>query len=191
MVKLLKRCLLVSLIVACSNQTAVIADDFNLDNSHASLIFGVSHFGYSYTYGRFNKMGGQFSFDKANLPAAKFEFTIDASSVDTNDAKRDEHLRGPDFFDAKQFPTIKFKSKSITPTEAGMDVVADVTMHGVTREITIPMQYLGEGPGPYGKYRCGFNSQFIAKRSDFGMKGMVPNIGDDISITFSFEGIKK
>ena len=89
------------------------AADYDLDNSHTSLIFGVSHFGYSFTYGRFNTVAGGFSFDKENPTASKFKFEIDSSSVDTNDAKRDEHLRGPDFFDAKQFPTITFESTSV------------------------------------------------------------------------------
>lgn len=167
------------------------AAQYDLDNSHTSLIFGISHFGYSFTYGRFNTLTGGFDFDKTNPTAASFEFQIDTSSIDTNDAKRDDHLRGPDFFDAKQFPKITFKSTSVRPADEGFEMVGDLTMHGVTREVVIPFKYLGEGNGPYGKYRCGFSAQVMVQRGDFGMKAMAPMIGDDVSITFSFEGIQK
>ena len=167
------------------------AADYDLDNSHTSLIFGVSHFGYSFTYGRFNTLAGGFSFDKENPTEASFKFEIDANTVDTNDAKRDEHLRGPDFFDVKQFPKITFESTSVQEAGEGMEMVGKMTMHGVTKEVAIPFKYLGEGKGPYGKYRCGFSAQVLVQRADFGMKGMSPMIGDDVSITFSFEGIQK
>ena len=165
--------------------------EYDLDNSHTSLIFGISHFGYSFTYGRFNALAGGFEFDKDNPTAARFQFEIDASSVDTNDAKRDEHLRGPDFFDARQFPKITFTSTRVLKSGEDLEMVGDLTMHGVTREVTIPFKYLGEGKGPYGKYRCGFSAQVMVQRGDFGMKAMAPMIGDDVSITFSFEGIQK
>lgn len=167
------------------------AADYELDNSHTSLIFGVSHFGYSFTYGRFNTLTGGFNFDKEDPTSGSFRFEIDTNSVDTNDAKRDQHLRGPDFFDANQFPKIIFVSSAVNRTDDGFEMVGNLTMHGVTREITIPFKYLGEGKGPYGKYRCGFSAQVMVQRGDFGMKAMAPMIGDDISITFSFEGIQK
>jgi len=165
------------------------AADYALDNSHASLIFGVSHLGFSYTYGRFNRISGGFSFDKNDPSASQFVITIDASSIDTNDAKRDQHLSSPDFFDVRQFPAITFQSTGVQQTEAGMQMVGNLTMHGVSKQVEIPITHLGEGKGPYGKQRSGFNSQFSVKRSDFDMKGMSPMIGDEISITFSFEGI--
>lgn len=167
------------------------AADYDLDNSHTSLIFGVSHFGYSFTYGRFNTLTGGFSFDKEKPAEASFKFEIETGSVDTNDAKRDEHLQGPDFFDAKQFPKITFESTAVREADEGLEMVGNMTMHGVTKEVTIPFKYLGEGKGPYGKYRCGFSAQVMLQRGDYGMKAMAPMIGDDVSITFSFEGIQK
>ncbi len=167
------------------------AADYDLDNSHTSLIFGVSHFGYSFTYGRFNTVSGGFSFDKENPTDSNFKFEIQTSSVDTNDAKRDDHLRGPDFFDAKQFPKITFESTSVREAGEDLEMVGNMTMHGVTKEITIPLKYLGAGKGPYGKYRCGFSAQVMLQRGEFGMKAMAPMIGDDVSITFSFEGLQK
>ena len=181
--------LFVSSLLAAPSYCA--AADYDLDNSHTSLIFGVSHFGYSFTYGRFNTLTGGFSFDKEAPTESSFKFEIESSSVDTNDAKRDEHLRGPDFFDVKQFPKITFESTSVREVDEGLEMVGNMTMHGVTKEVVIEFKYLGEGKGPQGKYRCGFSAQAMLQRGDFGMKAMAPMIGDDISVTFSFEGIQK
>jgi polyisoprenoid-binding protein YceI len=171
------------------------ADEFEVDNSHTSVIFGVSHLGYSITYGRFNKVSGTFTLDPAGPEASTFQMAIDASSLDTNDAKRDEHLRGPDFFNAGEFPVISFKSTKVAAkrTEAGviLQVTGDMTMHGQTRPITLELQKLGEGPGPGGGFRTGFNCQTKLKRSDFGMTGMVGPIGDEVAVTISFEGVRK
>jgi polyisoprenoid-binding protein YceI len=172
------------------------ADEFEIDNSHTSVIFGISHLGYSITYGRFNKVSGAFSLDPAGPEASTFQFAVDASSIDTNDAKRDEHLRGPDFFNAAEFPVITFKSNKVAakPTDAGKMVVVtgDLTMHGVTKPVTLELQKLGEGPGPTGKdFRTGFNCQTKLKRSDFGMANMVGPIGDEVAVTISFEGVRK
>ena len=172
---------------------AVIAQsaDYDLDPSHTSLVFSTSHFGYSYTFGRFNKLAGAFRFDKNNPSASAFTVEIDAASLDTNDKKRDEHLQSPDFFDVRQFPKIAFQTTSVTASGNDLKLTGKITLHGVTKEVTIPLKYLGEGNGPYGKYRCGFYSNFRIKRSEFGMKGMLEAIGDDINIIFSFEGVQR
>jgi polyisoprenoid-binding protein YceI len=172
------------------------ADEFTVDNSHTSVIFGVSHLGYSITYGRFNKVSGTFTLDPAGPEASTFQIAIDASSIDTNDAKRDEHLKGPDFFNAGEFPVITFKSTKVAAkrTERGvvLQVTGDMTMHGQTRPVTVELQKLGEGPGPGGNdFRTGFNCQTKLKRSDFGMTAMVGPVGDEVAITISFEGVRK
>lgn len=164
---------------------------YTIDNSHTSVIFSVSHLGYSYCYGRFNKVEGTFSLDSAKPQASTFDVTIDANTVDTNDEKRDQHLRGPDFFDSKQFPTITFKSESVSTTEDGYLVAGKMTMHGETKDVELEMRQLGSGKGPGGKERTGFFLQKTIKRSEFGMNGNLKMIGDDVSITISFEGIKK
>lgn len=167
------------------------AADYQVENSHTSLVFAVSHLGYSYTYGRFNKVGGEFRFDKASPSSGSFKIVIDATSIDTNDEKRDQHLSSPDFFDVRQYPKIIFETTSISGSAQDMKLTGKLTMHGVTKAVTIPLKYLGEGKGPYGMDRCGFMSTFSVKRSDFGMKGMLPAIGDQITIMFSFEGVQK
>ena len=122
--------------------------------------------------------------------AGEFTFEIDVNSIDSNDAKRDEHLRGPDFFDAAKYPKMIFKSTKVSQSPNGLQITGDMTLHGVTKQIVLPVKYVGEGMGPFGKYRCGFYSQFVIKRSEFEMNNMLPNIGDEISVTFSFEGIR-
>lgn len=170
------------------------AAPYAVDASHTSVVFSISHLGYSYTYGMFRKTGGAFEFDPNNPAACRFDLTLDVTSLDTMDAKRDEHLRSPDFFNANQFPQITFRSESVAKTTSAdgkpqFDVTGTLTMHGVAQRVTLPMIYLGGGKGPYGKDRVGFLCQTSVKRTDFGMTNMVPMIGDAVGVTISFEGI--
>ncbi len=165
-------------------------DHYTLDPDHTSVTFAVSHAGFSYTYGRFNRVGGRFVIDKSNPDNCWFGIAIEASSIDTNNSKRDEHLRGDEFFGVSQFPKISFESTQIRKTPKGYDMVGQMTMHGTKREISIPLKHLGEGPGS-GQYRTGFGAQFKVKRSDFGMKHMLGPIGDEVFIQMSFEGIRQ
>jgi len=176
--------------------TGAAAENYEIDASHTSVIFGISHLGFSYTYGRFNKVGGSYSLDREDPSASKFQLTIDAASVDTNDAKRDDHLRNADFFNVNQFPLITFESAGVELQENDegekvYQVTGKLTMHGVTREITIPLKLLGEGSGPGGVFRTGFLTETRLQRSEYGMTNMIPAIGDDVAITISFEGTKK
>lgn len=164
---------------------------YSIDNAHSSVVFGVGHLKLSYTYGRFNKLSGEFTLDSGDVTKSQFKVTIDVASVDTNNAERDEHLRKADFFDAEKFPTMEFVSSEVVATENGMDVKGKLTLHGVTKEMTIPLVKVGEGSSPFGDYRAGFLSQFSLKRSDFDMKNLLNVVGDDVSITFSFEGVKQ
>jgi polyisoprenoid-binding protein YceI len=161
---------------------------YTVDASHTAVVFSVSHFGYSYTYGRFDKCGGQFMLDGSN---SRFDFAIDVNSINTNNVKRDEHLRAADFFDVGQFPSIVFKSTGVEQNGDSFNITGNLTMHGVTRQVTLPMKKLGEGKGPEGNYRVGFMSQFQIKRSDFGMQTMLPMVGDEIALSVSFEGIRQ
>ena len=173
------------------------ADNYMIDASHTSIIFGVSHLGYSFTYGRFNKLNGSFNLNPSNPASSSFQLNIDASSIDTNDAKRDQHLKGPDFFNTSQFPVISFQSTAVTTSVDKEDgktvynVTGNLTMHGQTKPVTLPLKMLGEGKGPYGNHRAGFYCNTKLKRTAFGMTNMVPSIGDDVAITISFEGIRK
>jgi polyisoprenoid-binding protein YceI len=128
-----------------------------------------------------------------NPEAAEFQVVIDAASLDTKSEKRDEHLRGPDFFDVKQFPKIVFKSTSVArgKDEKSLRVTGDLTLHGETKEVVMTLTKTGEGKGPYGDERIGFSGRIVVKRSEFGMTTMVPQIGDDVNVLISMEGIKQ
>jgi len=168
------------------------ADAYTLDDQHTSVVFATSHFGFSYCYGMFGKYAGEFEIDMKNPSAGQFQFTIDAASLDTKSAKRDEHLRGPDFFNVKQFPEITFKSTSIESSDGKvLNVTGDLTMHGQTKSIVLPLTYVGAGKGPYGKERIGFFGRTTVKRSAFGVDAFIPNIGDDVTLMVSFEGLKQ
>jgi polyisoprenoid-binding protein YceI len=189
---LLSLALLASLVSAA--QPAV-ADDFALDESHTSIIFGISHMGLSYTYGRFNKMTGAFSLDAADPAKSTCKLTIDAASIDTNNAGRDTHLKSSDFLNTGEFPLITFESTKVAAREADgktvYDVTGNFTMHGVTKEVTLALTLLGQGPGPRGEQRAGFMCDAKLMRSEYGMDKMLPGVGDEVAITISFEGIKK
>ncbi len=131
------------------------ADDYVLDDQHTSVVFAVNHLGYSYCYGMFGKYSGKFSFDPKSVSTSQFEFTIDAASLDTKSEKRDEHLRGPDFFNVKQFPDIKFKSKSVKVEDKSLQITGTLTLHGVSKDIVLPLTYMGTGPAPDQKTHTG------------------------------------
>ncbi len=166
-------------------------DQYEIDNSHTSVVFAVSHFGLSYTYGRFNEVEGEFSLNGADLSEDGFSFSIKTDSIDTNNAERDLHLRSPDFFDTQQFPEIKFVTTSFTKVEDGYRVTGEITMLGKTQPLTMTLRLIGIGKGPFGKQRAGYFTKFTIKRSDFGMDKMAGQVGDTIAVTFSFEGVKQ
>lgn len=175
------------------------ADVYTLDPTHFSVVFSVSHMNMSYTYGIFRQAGAQVVLDRENPANSQFRMTIKADSVDTNNADRDTHLKGPDFFDTASFPEITFESTSVVldtrPGQPGINyqVTGNLTMHGVSQAVTLPVRLLGEGPSLDGKVHAGFLTQTELKRSEFGMTKFVAEkvVGDAIGITVSFEGVKQ
>jgi polyisoprenoid-binding protein YceI len=166
------------------------ADQFSLDAAHAAVNFKISHIGLSWTYGRFNDVSGTFTIDPDAAKCA-FSLTIKAESIDTANQKRDEHLRSPDFFNVKQFPTITFTSTAVKATKDGYEVTGDLTMHGMTKSITFPLVGGKTAEFPKGVQRTGFSTELIVKRSDFGINKFADAVGDDVHIAISFEGTKK
>jgi polyisoprenoid-binding protein YceI len=170
------------------------AEAYAVDPDHTSIVFSVGHAGFSYIYGFFRKAQGNFVLDKTNPANCRFRFTIDANSLDTNQARRDEHLKSAEFFEVQQYPTIQFDSTScaLAKTADGSivyQVTGNMTLHGVTQRVTIPLRMLGEGKSPFNDYRVGFLSNFQLKRSDYKMDKWPEMVGDAIAITISFEGI--
>ncbi|WP_075081805.1 YceI family protein [Mariniblastus fucicola] len=174
------------------------ASTWKIDNEHTSIVCSVSHFGLSFIYGRFNQCAGSVEMDFQNPDSTKFRFEIDPDSIDSNNASRDVQLRGPTCLDAAQYETITFESiavKSVDkPAAAGktkrtFEVEGNLTLHGETRKITMPIELLAMGNGPEGKMRCGFMSRFVVRRSDFGIDALPKSVGDSVAVTFCFQAV--
>lgn len=167
------------------------ADDYDFDLVHSSVTFKARHLDISWIHGRFNDIGGKFSLDRKDPTKSTFQLTIKADSVDTNNKARDEHLRQPDYFDTKQFPTIEFKSTSAKAVEGGYEVTGDFTMHGKTKKITFTLMG-GKELDFKGTKRVGFSTELKLKRSDFGFDPtQIGLIGDEAIIIIDCEGTRK
>jgi len=171
------------------------ADSYDVDPVTSSALFRIKHFNVAYFHGSFNvvkKEESSIVWDQAAPANSKVTVAIDVASIDSRNEKRDAHLASPDFFDAKQFPLLKFTSTSFKPLDSDRyEVAGEFTMHGVTKPLTITVTRTGEGKDPKGAQRIGFETTFMVKRSDFGMDKMLENIGDEVTVTFSTEGIRK
>ena len=175
-----------------SGASAAEAEIYAVDGTHSSVLFKVRHNDVSYFYGRFGDVSGTFSFDEEKASECSVEIEVKAESIDTRTAKLDQHLRSPDFFDAKQFPVISFKS---TKVKKGKDkvysVTGDLSLHGVTKSITVDMEHVGTADGRRGKL-MGFHTTFTIDRTDFGMNyGIGTALGSEVEMTISIEAGKK
>jgi polyisoprenoid-binding protein YceI len=166
---------------------AAAADTYQLDPNHMWITFKVMHGQFAEASGRFNSASGSATLDGANSSIA---ITIKTESIDTGVQKRDDHLRSPDFFNAKQFPEITFKSTKVEGSGAELKVTGDLSLHGVTKSITVPVKVNGPGEFPPGKHRIGLTGQFTIKRSDFGMNNMPDLIGDEVTVSVNVEAVK-
>jgi polyisoprenoid-binding protein YceI len=182
---------LTALAVLLGFVTPLAAQDYEVDRAHAGISFKIAHLGLSWIQGRFDQFGGEFTIDAANPDKSAFTITINPASIDTNNQKRDDHLRSPDFLNAKQFPAMKFKSTAVRPINGGYSVTGDFTMHGVTKPITLELIGGRTQEMPKGVQRTGFSSEFVLKRADFGIGQVTPMLGDKIYVTASFEGTRK
>lgn len=167
-------------------------ETYAIDASHSAVLFRVQHANAGYQYGRFNDFSGSFVLDEANVAACSITLEVKAGTVDTYNPKRDEHLRGPDFFNVAQFPTITFASTSVAKGADGtFDVTGDLTIHGVKKSVTVRMTKTGAAKDPWGNFRTGFEGTLTIKRSDYDMKNMLEVVGDEVRLILAFEGIRK
>lgn len=181
-----------ALSLAVLGATARAADSYSVDPVHSSVSFGISHAGISDIHGRFNDFSGTFVIDKDDPSKSSFALDIKVASVDTNNEKRDEHLRAPDYFNAKQFPTLSFKSTKVKATDAGFDVTGDLTLHGVTKPVTMKLKGGHKVVEfPKGTSRVGVTSAVTIKRSEFDMTTALEALGDDVHIIVGLEAAKK
>jgi polyisoprenoid-binding protein YceI len=168
------------------------AETYEIDPVHSAAVFRIKHLGIAYVYGRFNDLSGTLKIDNKSPDSNIVDIHVKTKNVDTFNTERDNHLRSPDFFDAKKFPVISFKSKSFRKVSRNVyEVTGELTMHGVTRPLTVDVQQTGADKDPWGGYRIGFETTFTIKRSDFGMHFMMGGVGYEVWIIISVEGERR
>jgi len=170
------------------------AEPFTVDPDHTFPNFTIDHLGFSTMHGRFGQTSGKLTVDQANHTGS-VDIVIDAASVDTGFNKRNDHLRSPDFLNAKEFPEITYKSTKVTINKDSSAVVeGNLTIAGVTKPVTLNVKRMKCGINPMDpkkqQYRCGFDADAKIKRSDFGVKFGLPAIGDDMAIDLEVEAVR-
>lgn len=161
------------------------AENYTIDAVHSTVLFRIKHMNASNAWGRFNDIQGAADLDG---PQPSLNVTLAVDSIDTANEKRDEHLEGPDFFNARQFPTIAFKSTKVTKTDdAHYDVEGALTLHGVTKPIAVKLERTGSARTPMTGPIVGYATEFKIKRSDYGMKLMIGPLGDEVVLIVSLE----
>lgn len=165
---------------------------YALEKNHASITFKVMHMGYAYYTMRFNDFDASIDLDAKAPEKSKLSVTIDPKSLDSNNAKLTEHVGSADFLDVAKYPSITFVSKSIEKTGPNTGkIVGDMTIHGVTKPVTLDATFNGGSPHPMMKqYDIGFSATTTLKRSDFGVSGYIPLVGDDVQVSVETEFLK-
>ena len=169
---------------------------YSIDTAHSSVNFAVRHMVVAKTRGRFTKFSGSFSFDAADPSKSTVSVTIDASSIDTHEPQRDGHLRSPDFLDADNHKEITFTSKRVEGSGDELRVVGDLTIRGVTHEVTLDVEHHGGGKDPWGNEKTGFSAKTSINRKDYGLTwnqvletgGVL--VGEKIEIEIDVEAVK-
>lgn len=190
--------LFLSTVLAVCVTSSAWAAEYEIDPSHSSVGFKVKHLAISSVPGKFAEFKGTFSFDPENVEASKADASITATSIDTGDKKRDDHLRGGDFFDTTAHPMISFKSSKVEKlSDSEFKAHGDLSIHGVTKPVVLDVTFGGAVKDPWGKERAAFVATTKINRKDFGLTwskvletgGLV--VGDDVAITLEVEGVKK
>ena len=172
--------------------------DVVIDKAHSAATFKIKHMMANVT-GRFAEFSGTVNADRETPANSSVEFTIQAASITTNTPDRDKHLRSSDFFDVEKYPTITFKSVKVVPTKTKdtFHVTGDLTMHGVTKRITLPVVFNGIAKDPKGNERAGFELNTTLDRKEYGItwnKVLDPGgylLSDDVTIDINLETVKK
>lgn len=183
-------------ILALAALPLVAAENWTVDKGHSTATFKIRHFTAN-VVGQFRDFDGSITLDRARPEQSSVEFTIQAKSIDTGSERRDNHLRGADFFDVEKFPTITFKSTSVKPVSKDrFDVTGDLTMHGVTKRVTLPVTFLGFMKHPRGE-KAGFEIETTLNRKEYGIVwnraldegGFM--LSDDVKVSINLEVDRK
>ncbi len=175
--------------------SAFAADTYEIDPTHAWVGFKTNHAGWANAQGTFKAVTGTITFDKDDVTKSAIELTIEAGSIDTNNDKRDVHLKSPDFLNAEEFPQITFKSTAIEKTgEKTAKVTGDLTLVGTTRPVTLDVTWNGEAPLPWdaNTIKSGFSATGSFSGPDFGLTKMTDfGLGPDLVLSADLEAVKK
>jgi polyisoprenoid-binding protein YceI len=172
------------------------AAEYTVDVSHSRVGFGIRHI-VSKVNGEFKEFEGSFQFDEKKPETGSVTFSVKANSINTNNEKRDSHLKSADFFDVEKYPTLNFVSKKVIKTTPKVGFIeGDLTIHGVTKTVKFAVKYLGRDKDPWGNYRAGFSAITTIKRKDFGLTwnkvlesgGVL--VGEEVDIVIDIEGIE-
>lgn len=172
---------------------------YEIDPQHSAAQFKIRHLMISNVKGEFTRVTGSAEFDPASLANSSVEATIDATSINTREPDRDQHLKSADFFDVTKYPAIKFRSKRIAPSGNGSyDVTGDLTIRDVTREVTLAVEDVTpESKDPWGNLRRGATASTTIDRKDFGLTFNMPLdtggvlVGDEVHISIDVEVMRK
>jgi polyisoprenoid-binding protein YceI len=179
-------------VLAAEGAKATAAERYDIDASHSGVVFGWNHFGFSNPTARFDKIQGSVLLDKADLTKSSISVTLPLEGLDTGVEKLDQELKGPDFLDAAKYPTITFKSTKVEKTgENGLNITGDLTVHGVTKPVTLDAKVnrigIFEIPGVIKAQAAGFDATTVIKRSDFGVSKYVPYVSDEIPVHITLD----
>lgn len=175
---------------AFSNDPAQVqAGDYRIDPAHSKITWSVDHFGFSTYVGQFSKVDGTLSIDPKKAADARLDVTVDTNSVGTLNPALDAHLKAPDFLDTAKFPTATFKATAIKLTgKRAADITGDLTLHGVTKPVTVAATFNQAGVNPVDKtYSLGFAGKAKIKRTDFGITTYAPALGDEVTLELEAE----
>ena len=170
---------------------------WDIDVGHSAIHFHVRHMVISKVHGRFARWAGAIQLDTQDLTRSSVEVTIDAASIDTQVADRDNHLRSADFLDVAKYPQLSFRSKKIEKAGAGYRVTGELELHGVKKEVVLDADFAGTGKDPWGNERAGFSAKASLERRDYGLVwnaaleagGVL--VGEKVEITIELEAVKK
>lgn len=165
--------------------------DIDMEGMHAFIQFRIVHLGYSVMVGRFNDFKGSFSWDRENPAASSVQVEIKTASIDTNHAERDKHLREEDFLNVDKFPTASFKSTAYRGDAQGGKMDGILTLHGVSKPISLDVRSIGEGEDPWGGYRAGFEASTSIRRADFGMEYDLGPTAQTMEFDLYLEGVRR
>lgn len=177
-----------SVFALVASASAFAADTYKLDAGHTSVTFQYTHFGFSHPTGKFMNAVGTVTLDEATPANSSVEVSFAIDGVNTGVAALDTHLKSADFFDAARFPTATFKSTKVEPTSATTaKVTGDLTLHGVTKPVTLDVTLNQKAPNMMKKVTAGFTAKGTINRSDFGISTYVPAVSDQIDLYIEAE----